>query len=190
MRLVIATVLGLMPGALLAQDAAAPATPALPEAQSAQTQVAGMGTFGCEDVTGVENLSVLAAATDWSLGYLAGRQDAGHMPTDETVLSVTDPADVAVSIRLYCNRYPYALVIDALRDYGNRAFAAGPTAEPSLQPRLPNMRPRERPADWPPLAQTERPELVLAATDAWIPATRPAPRPEFDAVVSTRSTTN
>lgn len=152
--------------------AAIVAAPAAAQVVNESEVMAGIGIQGCETVRGVENAPVLAQAADWALGYMAGRRDAGHSPVDGTPLSTIDPTDLAVSIALYCREYPYAIILDALRDYGTRVFAEGPEADPALQPRLPSYAPLARPDEWPP---------VLAEEDGLEGARnepRPRPRPE------------
>lgn len=114
--------------------------------------MAGIGVQECRSVLGARNAPVLAAAVDWGLGYLAGRRDGGHRPVEGEPLSTTDPADLAVGLVLYCREYPYGLVLDALRSYGQRVFAEGPEAAPALRPNLPRLRPPPRPEGGPPQA--------------------------------------
>ncbi|PRY95546.1 hypothetical protein BCF33_1167 [Hasllibacter halocynthiae] len=140
-----------MKNVLLAVAATICAMPALSQTEPGD-DIGGIGTATCEDISGVENLPLLAQATDWGLGYLAGRQDGGQDVTEAATLSTADPADVAIAIGTYCREYPYALVLDAARDYGLDVFAEGPRPDPALGPDLPNRRPAARPEDWPPAA--------------------------------------
>ena len=148
----------------------------------------GPGLADCAEVMGVENVMNLAQATDWAMGYLAGRLDAGHAPVVNDPATMTDPLEVAVRIRTYCADNPYALVLDALRDYGRDVFDDGPMPAPMSQPRLPRDAPESRPAVWPPTRADGLPEVVMAATGAYDIRTRPAPRPDaLDTTVVTRS---
>ena len=150
--------------------------------------IAGPGVADCADVMGVENVMNLAQATDWAMGYLAGRMDAGDAPVTEDMEALTDPLELAFQIRTYCDANPYALVLDALRSYGQDMFAAGPMPEPLSQPRLPSDAPLVRPAVWPPRDPNAPPEIVMAAAGADEIETRPQPRPEeLDTTVVTRS---
>ncbi|MGR3541931.1 MAG: hypothetical protein ACU0BS_10950 [Hasllibacter sp.] len=155
--------------------------------------IGGIGTAACEDIAGIDNLPMLAQATDWALGYLAGRQDGGQQRTSDATLSTADPADVAVSLATYCRSYPYGLVLDAARNYGTEVFAEGPAPDPALGPDLPSLRPPQRPYIWPPV-------IAVAAEDGMeavgadgvsedrlstqsrpagiVPGLRPLPRPE------------
>ena len=149
--------------------------------------IAGPGVADCADVMGVENVMNLAQATDWAMGYLAGRMDAGDSPQAANPDALTDPLELAFQIRTYCDANPYALVLDALRAYGRDVFAAGPMPQPLSQPRLPSDAPEVRPAVWPP-QRPGLPEVVMAATGAYDIGTRPAARPSaLDTTVVTRS---
>ena len=149
--------------------------------------IAGPGVAGCADVMGVENVVNLAQATDWAMGYVAGRMDAGDAPVGTGTAALTDPLELAFRIRSYCDANPYALVLDALRDFGRETFAAGPMPEPLSQPRLPDDAPEARPAVWPPDREGS-PQVILAADGAGGIETRPLPRPDaLDTTVVTRS---
>ena len=132
------------------------ALPALAQTDPGEA-IGGMGTLACQEITGVDNLPMLAQATDWALGYLAGRQDGGQAVVEDATLSTADAADVAVVLATYCNSYPYGLVLDAARSYGTEVFAEGPVPDPALGPTLPALRPPARPEVWPP--------IVVAAED-------------------------
>ena len=150
--------------------------------------IAGPGIADCAAVSGVENVMNLAQATDWAMGYLAGRMDAGHSPEVDDPAALTDPLELAFQIRTYCDENPYALVLDALRAYGRDVFAAGPMPSPMSQPRLPQDAPPARPAIWPPAPEDGQPTVVMAAAGASAIETRPAPRPaSLDTTVVTRS---
>ena len=150
--------------------------------------IAGPGIADCAEVTGVDNVMNLAQATDWAMGYLAGRMDAGHSAEGNDPEKLTDPLELAFQIRTYCDANPYALVLDALRAYGRDVFADGPMPAPLSQPRLPQDAPEYRPAVWPPRDPNAPPEIVMAAAGADGIDTRPLPRPiTLDTTVVTRS---
>ena len=155
--------------------------------------IGGIGTADCASISGVDNLPMLAQATDWALGYLAGRQDGGQEVTRGATLSTADPADVAVSIATYCRLFPYGLVLDAARNYGTEVFAEGPAPDPALGPDLPAMRPPARPEQWPPVvAVAARDGADAVGADGVsedrlstqsrpagiVPGLRPMPRPD------------
>ena len=149
--------------------------------------IAGPGVADCADVMGVDNVMNLAQATDWAMGYLAGRMDAGHAAVTNDPDLLTDPLELAMQIRTYCAANSYALVLDALRAFGRDVFAAGPMPQPLSQPRLPSDAPETRPAVWPP-GRPGLPEVVMAATGSYDIDTRPVPRPRGPvATVVTRS---
>lgn len=152
MKIALTTTLALLAGPALAQT-------------DPGEGIGGIGTAACEDIAGVENLPLLAQATDWGLGYLAGRQDGGQDAMGGATLSTSDPADVAVAIATYCRQYPYALVLDAVRGYGLEVFPDGPAPDPALGPDLPDLRPPARPVTWPP----EAPAI------AWLGEGNPSP---------------
>ena len=181
MRAAIATLLLALPAA--AQDR----PPGFDE------PIAGPGVADCADVSGVDNVMNLAQATDWAMGYLAGRMDAGDAPRVDDPAVLTDPLELAFQIRTYCADNPYALVLDALRAFGRETFAAGPMPEPLSQPRLPSDAPAVRPDLWPPLLVADgapgidaKPQPRPAALDTTVvtrsPASRSGARPLYDEI--------
>ncbi|SPJ24298.1 hypothetical protein [Palleronia abyssalis] len=112
---------------------------ALPAYAQDEPPVGGIGRLACSEITGAANAPYLAQASDWALGYMAGRIDAGQSPAEGETLSPDDSVDVIAGIAIRCRETPDAPVIDAVRAYADRIFdetaEGGPvTADPPAPP--------------------------------------------------------
>ncbi len=129
---------------------------ALPAPSSAQeARAGGIATLACREVIGEGSAPYLAQVGDWTLGYLAGRLDAGQVPSEDTALSTDAGIDAVTDIAVRCRQDPGVAVIDAVRDYARGIFDEEPQGGPVS-----------------PLAMGDTDEDIVGA------APRPEPRPE------------
>lgn len=138
--------------------------------EAAAAGIGGVGLSPCADLVGVENVSVLAQAADWALGYMAGRIDAGDALVEGEPLDASSSTDIATGILLFCTDNPDATLLAATRSYGERVFGTEPVRR-SFE-RVPARVPRPRPR---PPGRT--PETADATPDPSPPATPDATGP-------------
>lgn len=124
-------------------DAAADAPDIIAAAEAAG--IGGIGLQPCGQITGVENVNVLAQAADWALGYMAGRIDGGDTLTEGEPLVALDSTDVATSMLIFCRANPGLPVIEAARSFGGRVFGTEPVTQSFAQAPESVPRPRPRP---------------------------------------------
>ncbi|RVT84039.1 hypothetical protein DXV76_10070 [Rhodobacteraceae bacterium CCMM004] len=112
--------------ACVALSAAAQDEPPEAADEAAAQGIGGIGLEACRNITGVQNLPVLAQVSDWALGYMAGRADGGAVPDPDEPLSPTSSTDLATAILTHCTGNPDATVLAAVRRVAARVYGGGP----------------------------------------------------------------
>lgn len=166
---------GLGPGRAGAQAVDGAAEKKMVE-EAAAAGIGGLGLETCANLVGAENSPRLAEATDWTLGYMAGRLDAGEKLVKDEPLAASDSTDIATALLLHCRNAPDATVLAAARAYGERVFGTEPELRQFEAAPIEVIHPKPRPEDLVPAPGEDeagdgpKPKPETAGDDAAAPA--------------------
>ena len=145
--------------------------------------IGGVGLEPCSGVVGADNAPMLAQASDWALGYMAGRIDGGDTLVAGEPLSAANSIDLVTGLLLHCRENPDHTVLAAARAYGARVFGTEPVERafedaPGIAPR-----PRSRPGELAEAVAAEAQARAEVETDD-----DPSPTDAADAETTTAAT--